>query len=246
MFLRRSLTALLLLGTAGPLSAQVAALPPQELHDRLVAVLKSAAPTGWVAGDTMISWYEGPKLVHVINREPDLVSEGMLRGDGMAGTAEVHLRGTIPVTATVRWVRPDSAPRILRFHTEGDSLYLDGTEHAAWPVPMAPWAIADYGMEDLAVPAAMSVAPSSRQAVLLVYRPYAAHWDTVAVTVRRPVADGMFLELRNPDGKREWWLLGAEGALLQIQREGQDFERRTLEMSALMAEYQRLMPLAPR
>lgn len=241
----RTLVVLLLIGSARPLEAQTSSVPPQELHDRLVTLLQAVAPSGWVAGDTMISWYGGPKLVHVIHRELDRITEGMLRGDGMAGTAELQLHGITPASAVVRWARPDSAPVELRLSVRGDSLYLEGTREGAWAVPDGAWAIADYGMEDLAVPAASRLALASHDSTLVVYRPYAAHWDTMSVTKRQVVGDGSLLEFRNPDGKREWWLVGGDGALVQIRREGQDFERRPLEMTTRMADYRRLKPLLP-
>jgi hypothetical protein len=98
-------------------------------------------------------------------------------------------------------------------------------------------------MEDLELPAAQSLQTSPAGESMLVYRPFAAHWDTLTLASRTPVGDGVLLELRGSDGKRDWWLASAGGAILQMRREGQDFERRPLETTGLVAEYQRLVAL---
>jgi hypothetical protein len=105
-----------------------------------------------------------------------------------------------------------------------------------------PWAIADYGMEDLTLPLLESLDLQKGAATIAAYRPYGAKWDTVKVT-ERAVGDGVLYELRGSDGKRDWWLVSGSGALVQLRREGQDFERRPLEQTALFEEYRRLRAL---
>jgi hypothetical protein len=100
-------------------------------------------------------------------------------------------------------------------------------------------------MEDLSLPAVAALPPPPGAQSIVMYRPYAAHWDTLTLTSRTTVGDGVLYDLRASDGKHDWWLIGPDGAILQIRREGQDFERRPLETTPLMPEYLRLVPLLP-
>jgi hypothetical protein len=100
-------------------------------------------------------------------------------------------------------------------------------------------------MEDLALPAIAALPSPPAAQTVLVYRPFAGHWDTLTVNSRLAVGDGVLYELRDSGGSRDWWLVGSDGVLLQIRREGQDYERRPLETTALMGEYRRLVALLP-
>ncbi len=229
-----------LLFVSGTAHAQ---MTPQELHDRIVAVYSTRAHRPLPAGDTSVSWYGNPVLFHTVRRGNGEVATGMLRADSLLGTALVTWRHDRPASGEVRWTHGDSIEVDVRLLIDGDTLRVNGREPRSWLVPKIPWAIADYGMEDLAVPLLKSLDFKGTAAVTIAaYRPYGATWDTLQVT-EHSVGDGVLYELRSSDSKRDWWLVSRNGALVRLTREGQEFERRPLEQTALFDEYRRLRAL---
>ena len=229
-----------LLFVSGRAQAQ---MTPQEMHDRIVAVYSPRAHRPLPAGDTLVSWYGNPVLFHTVRRGNGEVATGMLRADSLLGTALVTWRHDRPASGDVRWTHGDSIEVDVRLVVDGDTLPVSGREPRGWLLPKIPWAIADYGMEDLAVPLLKSLDFRGAAAVTIAaYRPYGAKWDTLQVT-ENSVGDGVLYQLRGSDSKRDWWLVSRDGALVRLTREGQEFERRPLEQTALFNEYRRLRAL---
>jgi hypothetical protein len=168
----------------------------------------------------------------------------MVRVDSTLGTASTVWRSGRPVSAQVLWTKGPAVLRRVDFIAVGDSVHLTGDSARTWSVPTLPWAIADYGMEDQVLPLLKALDLSAAPVTIAVYRPFAAQWDTLSVA-RSAVDDAELFELRSSTGKRDWWLVSARGVLLQLRREGQDFERRPLEATALFPEYLRLRALLP-
>ena len=231
---------LLLLATA-PLPAQ-RSLPPAVLHDRIVAILARNSAGVFPPGDTLVSWYaQGPILYHVVRRRADTLSAAMVRNDPMIGRADVVWRDE-PQAARVLWYEQDTVLTRLEIRVAGDSIDITGTRTARWPVPTLPWAIADYGLEDLALP--LVAGAGEGPVTVTIFRPVPFKWDTLTLT-SQAVGAGRLHEFRDGEGKREWWLTGPSGALLLLRREGQRFERRPLETTPLELEYHALLPLLP-
>jgi hypothetical protein len=225
-------------------AAEAQALSSHQLHDRIVTVFGARATRPLPVGDTLISWYGHPILFHTVSRTGTAVREGMLRSDSLLGTAEVEWQAGHVTSATARWTRGDSTEADVALTVQGDTIRVTGTTPSFHVVPTGPWGVADYGMEDLLVPTLRALPDHTTPRDVAVYRPYAAKWESLQVS-QRPVGDGVLYELRDADGKRDWWLVSHAGDLVQLRREGQDFERRPLEESRLVPEYARLKRLVP-
>lgn len=238
---RAVLGGLLLALVAAPLPAQ-RSLPPAVLHDRIVAILHGQSEGVFPPGDTLVSWYaQGPILYHVVRRHADTLSAAMVRNDPMIGRADVVWREGVQA-ARVLWYEQDTVLTRLELRVSGDSIDVTGTRTARWPVPALPWAVADYGLEDLAVP--LVAGQREGPVTVAIFRPVPFKWDTLVLT-SRAVGEGRLHEFRDAKGKREWWLTGPSRALLLLRREGQRFERRPLETTSLEQEYHALLPLLP-
>ncbi len=217
-------------------------LVSQDLHDRIVAVYSGRGSRPLPAGDTLVSWYRNPILLHTVRRDSNEMATGMLRADSLLGIARVIWKDHRPSTADIRWTKGESVAVDVHIVSARDTLRVNGGKPQRWPLPAIPWAIADYGMEDLTLPLLEGLDFRGGSVTIAAYRPYGAKWDTLQVS-KRAVGDGFLYELRDAKGKRDWWLVAPNGALVQIRREGQDFERRPLEQTALFAEYRRLREL---
>jgi hypothetical protein len=216
-------------------------LGQRELHDRIVAVYQSRAVRPLPHGDTLVSWYGNPVLFHIVARRADTVETAMVRADSLLGTARVVWHGGMPLSASIWWGKGSEATTTLEVILDTDTIRSRGSQVNQWPRPTLPWAIADYGMEDQVLPLLPQLPTGS---LIAVFRPFAAKWDTLAVA-SQALGAGVLYELRKPDGKRDWWLVSRAGTLLQIRREGQNFERRPLELTPPYEEYRALKALLP-
>ncbi len=228
--------------TGAQLEAQ-ATMGPRELHDRIVAVYAARSAAPLPVGDTLVSWYGNPVLLHTVRRTSDEITTGMLRADSLYGSSRVRWVADRPTSFEVRWLQADSVLLDIAGSLVGDTLRLSGTTNLALGVPELPWAVADYGMEDQLLPL-LDMAGVAEPLRIAAYRPFAAKWDTLVVT-RQPLTGGVLYELRSSDGKRDWWLVSQEGALVQLRREGQALERRPLETTPLFAVYRYLREQLP-
>jgi hypothetical protein len=166
----------------------------------------------------------------------------MIRGVAFLGTAVVQFVEGRPVKAHSLWTSPDTAPVEVNISTTRDSIVVESAKRSAYPKPPGPWAVADYGMEDLAVPVLQALSEGAQPWQVLAYRPYAGKWDLITVT-KQDTAGVTIYRLKNAQGATDWFLIGASGALIRMRRSGQRFERRPLEETTLWEEYRRLQPL---
>ena len=244
--LRRVSAVAIALLTALAINAALAQSPrtPQDTHDLLVRAFSRLATRPLPPGDTLVSWYVNPVALHTVHRSSAEMTTGFVRGDGTLGIARVTWAEGRPLTVEVRWTKADSVLKDIRIYRERDSLHLSGTSSHTWPVPSLPWGVADYGMEDMLLPLVQELDVTGGAVDILAYRPYAAKWDSLKVT-SQAIGNGTLFTLQASDGKRDWWLISSGGVILQLRREGQTFERRPLEQTALEPEYLRLRSLLP-
>jgi hypothetical protein len=215
----------------------------QELHDRLVAVIERVAVRPVPAGDTLVSWFRGPVLYTTVARTREHVSSSLVRNDSVVGTAEATWAEDSLRTMDVLWSRGDSVTLSFR------AVVYDGTidvrregTHSIWDVPSGRWAIADYGMEDQLLPLLESL-PEDRDERLAIYRPFAAKWDTVGVTVA-PAEQARVVTITAADGERFRWIISPKGVIVRITRDRHpESERRPLELTSPFADYLRLRSL---
>ncbi len=222
----------------GPTAAQ--APTAHQTHDLLAAFIAAHASRQLASGDTLVSWYDGrPILLHLVQRSQNQVSAAMVRGEAYLGTSAVRLDGGRPTQAQALWTSGDSVETQVVITASADSIRITGTTRAAYPIPKEPWGVADYGMEDLLVPVLASLNGAPQPWRVLIYRPFAAKWDLVTVTASAR-GKGKLYELTDPDGSKDWWLVAPTGALVDMRRGGQNFERRPLEETPLWAQYESL------
>lgn len=228
----------LLLATAN-LAAQTPT--PHQAHDLIAAFIAKRTPTVLPPGDTLVSWYDGkPILFHLYRSAPDSAAEVMIRADAYLGTASVHFRNGRPDRAVAGWSRGDSTPVQVQVEVTADSVVIVGTTRTTYPIPPSPWFVADYGMEDLAVPV-LAALPLSRDTTrVLAYRPFAAKWDLLAVTRVDSLGASVY-RLVDDKGTVDWWLVAdPTRGIVRMRRSGQRFERRPLEETPLWATFERL------
>jgi hypothetical protein len=245
--MRILLVLLVLLGAcdAVRLSAQAAAMGPQEVHDRIVAVIRRSATRSVAAGDTFVTWSPRPVLYSTVRRIQDRVESSLIRADGMVGSADATWQQGVQTSVQIRWTKGAEEPLTLRARIEGGQILLSGSRDTAMVIPSLPWAIADYGMEDQLLPLIDMVANRKEPQAVLVYRPYPNRWDSLTVAVEA-IPGGRRATLVESEGERWTWVISDSGALVQILRSRHpDVERRPLETTARMADYVRLRQASP-
>jgi hypothetical protein len=216
-----------------PVRAQT--LSAKEIHDRIGAAI---ARSGYShsAADTFVSWSPLPILFHLVTRKGATIETAMIRADGLVGESSVAYHDGAPDSATVKWSGGGRSPRIIRLHLRNDSLVVDDTTSSVSVIPGHNWLIADYGMDDLLLPA-FNALRLNRPVELQVYRPYMGKWDRV-IAQRRGDAAGEWIELNAGDGDLWTLVQASDGSILQITRtKYPDFERRPLEESSRVAAY---------
>jgi hypothetical protein len=239
---------LVLLGatlSAARLGAQAASLSPQEVHDRIVSVMRRNATRSVAAGDTFVTWSPRPVLCSTVHRTRDRVESSLIRADGMVGSADATWQRGRQSAVRIRWTQGVAEDLALTAQVAGGQLRLAGVRDTAMAIPSLPWAIADYGMEDQLLPLIDQLADGKEPQTIAVYRPYPNHWDTLAVTVEAR-RGARVATLVDGDGERWTWVISEAGALVQMLRSKYpDVERRPLETTAPIADYVRLREKSP-
>ena len=216
---------------AGPANAQSV----QEVHDRIVAIMERSG-VELVAPDTFVTWSPRPVLYHTVSRSAEGIQSALIRADGLAGVAKIALVRGQATGAQVTWWRAGERLRDIVISVTGDSLHVRDTVNQSYPLPKIPWAIADYGMDDLLVPAFLALAPDGHGS-LTVFRPYAVKWDTLDVRVRIDETR-RYVEVGNAPDDLWTLVLSEDDAVLQILRSKYPhFERRPLEQSSRVGQY---------
>jgi len=216
-----------------------AQLTAADIHARVTEFLATRSPRPLPAGDTLVSWNaDHPVLFHTGSRDANGATAGMLRADRMFGWADVRWRGGRPRGFVVQWITPGS--------TAVDTLNVWGTVEGTGmrisrshkpdtvlTTPNGSWAVADYGMEELLVPAfeAANESPSD----LAVLRPYALKWDTLRVSAG-PNANGWRVVRWTLRDSSAWSAVLQGSHLLWVRRSDHpDNEKIALEGTALQA-----------
>lgn len=136
------------------------------------------------AGDTALTVRLGPDggtiFIHTVQRQGDTIAAGMLRADGMKGTTRATYRDGRPERFEAIWTDSSFAPHTITIERRGDSLVIDGPTKKVSAITTQAWGIADYGMPEHLVPLFWSL-PTGDTAMVAIYRPYPATWDTLAV-----------------------------------------------------------------
>ncbi|HET7552794.1 MAG TPA: hypothetical protein VFK04_15985 [Gemmatimonadaceae bacterium] len=219
------------------------------LHSHVVTVLGSVALTPLPAGDTLISWNGGrPVLIHTGHRDSAGVSAGMLRFDRMEGIANVRwdAHSHSPTSFDVRWLTPkqnavDSL--IISGVATSDQLQLtrSGMEDTSLVLPELPWAVADYGMEELLLPL-FDGPPHATAQKVAVFRPFGLKWDTLSLVTSAPDSTWMVATWTEGEPEEQWRAAVLDGRhLLWLRRSlHPDDEKRPLEQTPLGREFERL------
>ncbi len=225
-----------LLWFATPLAAQTS-LSPAELHDAIVEVIRTNATRPVVSGDTFVAWSPRPVLYSTVRRTGSRVESSLIRNDAMVGTAETDWAEGRPRKVHVKWTQRDSVLLERTFTVAAETIQSDAPEFGRRDVPAIPWAIADYGMEDQLLPLIAAVPTDDRPHPILVYRPFPARWDSIAVTSVRH-RGWLRITLSGADKEQFFWVIGHAGALIRITRSVHtDDERVPLLLSPGWGEY---------
>jgi hypothetical protein len=221
--------------------AQGSDLPPQEVHDRIVAILSRNARRPIPPGDTLVTWSPIPNLYTTVARSAGAVASSLVRVDSMVGTAYSQWAGGRQSHVSIHWTQGDSTLIRLEISVDSAHLTLTGSRSILLDVPTLPWAIADYGMEDQVLPLYEGLPASSTVAL---YRPYPAKWDTLSVKIKR-LAEGTVIRVTHRDGEEFQWIVSPNGVLIRLTRSKYpNFERRPLEQTERMQDYRLLRGLA--
>ena len=205
------LHALLLLTTCSrALGAQEDTARIAAFRTRVAGFIKSEAARALPVGDTLLTWHDGhPVLFHTASRDTGGVQAGMLRADRMLGIADVRWSGTVPTSFHVSWLTPrsnslDSVD--IRGHVANNSLTISkpGRIESVIQLPNIPWAVADYGMEQLLLPLFAGEPPREPYPVA-VLRPYGLKWDTLIVTRQGDVPGQSWTVVTWTDAQHEQW-----------------------------------------
>jgi hypothetical protein len=230
---------------ASAVVASAQQMDPQEIHDRLVAVLQKNANRPIVAGDTFVTWSPNPVLFNTVHRTADSVISSLVRADGMVGTAETVWEGSHSSAGKVLWTEPDTVLLNVAFSVKGGLLVTrDGVQDTV-PLPEGLWAVADYGMEDQLIPLIREVARLGGTQHIRVYRPYPDKWDELSVRVQQ-IPNGEKAELVDESGEVWRWVLFSPSEILVAIRRSKhpDVVRTPLANTALFAHYMRLKDYA--
>jgi hypothetical protein len=220
--------------------SQAAHLDPskqQAFHEHVAAMLRGPrAPLP--AGDTTVSWTErGPILYFTTHLGGDTIAAAMAREDGLVGvTTAIWSHGRL-ASFRATWTRGDSVLLDLGGTVKQRHVILSGSRDTAVTLPTMPWLVADYGLEDLALPLLRQADSNATQFAAL--RPFPFKWDTVAIRGRR---SGSYLVVSATHGAkvRETYVLDEQGVLL-LRRGDEIMERRPLEGTARFADFLRAL-----
>jgi hypothetical protein len=192
----RALTVLFVL-LAVPLRAATAQTSPAEIHDFVAQFMAQDSMMPLPPGDTLVSWSNvRAVLFHTGSRDPGGVRAGVLRMDGLRGIVDVRWVDGAPKSFLSLWLRLDDSTNVLETSLMQGEVGPDGLRitRAGAPdtlvaIPSGRWAVADYGMESLLLPAFDDLPRSSpasgsipdSSSTLMVFRPFGMKWDALTV-----------------------------------------------------------------
>jgi hypothetical protein len=229
---------------SGVARAQSAEDSARIVHDGITAIIRQSATRPIVTGDTFVGWWPRPVLYNTVRRSPQKVESSFVRPDGLIGTAEARWRGGRQRTIKILWTEGDSTLLQLQGQSGNGLLRLRGGPDTVVALPSLPWVIADYGMDDQMLPLIEHLGSQPRSRPVVVFRPFAQRWDTVAITVIRK-KEAIIAAIENGPGDTDHWVITLDGALVRVTRDRYpELERRPLEQTARMADYHRLRDAA--
>jgi hypothetical protein len=224
--------------------ASAQGMPPEEIHDRIVAIMQRVVHREVAVGDTFVTWSPNPVLYTTVQwtngpaAGVTRLASSMSRADSLVGTADATWINGIQTSVAVKWTKPDSIVLDLRASVDGGMIHVESQVDTVMKMPMSAWAIADYGMEDQLLPV-LSVLPEDTPTDVEVFRPFAGKWDTLQF--RQNTRDGArIVAVQTPDGEVFYWVVTEDNALVRITRSlHADVERRPLETSPRYSDYKR-------
>lgn len=113
-------------------------LRPSEAHDQLVASIKKLATRSLPQGDTLVTWNPEPVLFHTVSVERGLVRSGLLRADGMTGTAETRWTKDRLTSFHARWTTGDSVECVADGRAIRDSMFVTGSRDTSVALSQRP------------------------------------------------------------------------------------------------------------
>jgi hypothetical protein len=168
----------------------------------------------------------------------------MLRFDKMEGIADVpwDAHSHSPTSFEVRWLTPKQNAVDSLIMTSG-LLHLtrSGMEDTSLVLPELPWAVADYGMEELLLPL-FDGPPRTTAQRLAVFRPFGSKWDTLSLVTSAPDSTWIVATWTKSEPEEQWRAAVLDGRhLLWLRRSlHPDDEKRPLEQTPLGREFERL------
>jgi hypothetical protein len=217
-----------------------------DFHAHVVEFIRTRALRPLPAGDTLVTWNgDHPVLFHTASRDASGARGGMLRADAMLGITDVRWQGQTPTSFTTVWIVPKQSgvdSTSVRGSVSSNALRLSraGQPDTALALPALPWAVADYGMDQLLLPA-FDQLPPTKPVRLAVFRPYGIKWDTLTVTADERRKDWRVIRWTDTKGERWTLSLTQDGHMLWLRRsEHSDDEEHALEGSSLGERFLRL------
>jgi hypothetical protein len=217
---------------------------------RAAAYMREAAVRPLPLGDTLLTWHAGgPVLFHTAVRDSGGVRAGLLRNDRMLGIADVRWSAGAPSSFRASWftVKAGVLDSTTITAVVRDRLLMVARTirpDTTVTLPLTAWAVADYGMEELLLPAFEAIGKNLPYQ-LAVLRPYALKWDTLVVTERTRVA-GRGWDVVTYSSSDEQWRLAIENNqhVLWLRRSRHpDDDKRPMDGTARGASFLRLLPV---
>lgn len=178
-------------------------------------------------GDTSVTWTHEPILYHTSNRTATEVTAGLLRNDFMSGSGTVIWADQAPISFTVTWTKPGTPLFRLNARVAEKVIRITGSRDTALAIPASHWAVADYGMDDLLLPAFDNL--SSDTITVSVLRPYSLKWDQLRLTRNNGNPNFTIVTMLGSDDSKQWIVVKGKDHILWMRRSDQPAERRPLE-----------------
>lgn len=163
--------------------------------------------------DTTYTINDGAIFLHTAGFDGTGVVSGMMRADGLLGTATTTFADGVPVQYDALWTASGNEVR-NHIAASGDSLTISGSNESTTSRPGIPWAVADYGMNEHLIPVLLRLPHTGAFGPLAIYRPYPDKWDSVQVSIQ-PLQGLLLAELRPLDQEPPMFLIfTASGELI--------------------------------
>lgn len=185
-----------------------------------------------------------PILLHTVERQADRIRSSLARNDGTAGVAAATFAGSVITEHEATWA--DSAMMLAtrRVVRRGEQLIYsrDGRDSTMIMPGPGPWAVADYGMQELLAPMLLGLPRDGSAHEIAVFRPYPGHWDSAkAVAQERGGVVLIVLHFAKLQ-EQEVFVFTHDGDLLFAESGGAASWRRIAVDTARQARLQAALP----